>query len=92
MERITVRSNWGYFDALEGSDIKDGDRLRVEWPDSSVTDETAIVKDEGYDSSHEGHIPDTVTYVEVWVRGAPARVRLRDVRTLRAERLPKGGL
>jgi len=87
MTKIEVRSNWGYFDALEGRDLRPGECLRIEWPDGSTTEETIGVEDHGYESSREGHISSMKAYVKVLVRGAPAKVWLREIQTLRAERI-----
>jgi hypothetical protein len=91
MKPIFVRSNWGYWDALGTADLKDGERLRIEWPDGTVTTETIHV-DKGTfsysDHGHESQGPDHKAYVERSVAGALVKVWFRDVEPgLHAERV-----
>lgn len=86
MNPITMRSDWGYFDQLEGVDLVDGELLHIEWPDGSTSEHRIEVTDSGYESVKEGHIPNKRACIIVEVRGIPARVDLRAAR-VKAKRI-----
>jgi hypothetical protein len=79
MSKVTVRSNWGYWDELDGEILKNGERVNVRWPDGSETQETVRVEKTSFQSEDHGHrcdIPVHKAYVDVNVRGVAASIRL----------------
>ena len=88
MQKITVRSDWGYFDELAGKDLKDGERLRVRWPDQSVEEVVIeVVRGEkrGWGGMEEGYSW-TYAYAKINHHGAVGKIRLVDFHVL-AERI-----
>ena len=79
MSQITVRSNWGYFDHLEGRDLEEHDSIIVRWPDE--TEEPLQVKIEriherGALMNGDGDILTTRAYTVKPVHGLPTKVYL----------------
>jgi hypothetical protein len=80
MGKVEVGGNWSYIDELDGVPLKDGERLRVQWPDGSITEETCGVENGTFkytDMGHEGTGSDVKAYLTIQVRGIEARYYLR---------------
>lgn len=87
MKPIEIYSNWCNFDRLDGKDLKDGENLRIQWPDGSVTLNVIKVRKSEYpynDMGVQTTIPESKAYVEVLYRGLLTEVRIHG---LQAERL-----
>ena len=79
MQRVTIRSNWGYFDELDGRDLADGEGLRLKWPDGTITVAKVILvktSEPGSDMGHPIDIPLHRAFIGVNYRGAIAQIRL----------------
>lgn len=82
MSPVVVRSDWGYYDALDGVDLKDGEPVTVQWPDGSRTPE--VVEVESGRTGHRGlgNCDDDIgfSYARIVVihHGVEARIRLLD--------------
>jgi hypothetical protein len=65
----TVVDNWGYITYVLGSDkLMPGDKVEVQWPDGSVTDEVLVGKmAENYVSEQGVARPHRVVYTELFV-------------------------
>ncbi len=84
-KRVTVRSNWGYFDELDGRDLKEGERLRLHWPDGTTTNAAVTLvktREPGSDMGHPIEIPHHQAFVVVKHRGAETYVWLRSTGVL----------
>jgi hypothetical protein len=92
MEKVKLGGDWCYEDVLAGKALRDGEQVRVQWPDGSVTDETIRVERRPYQVSDMGRSypsKDDHAYIETAVRGALARTYLRKSELL-VERVPAG--
>ena len=81
MKTIETHSNWCYIDRLDGKDIEDGESVRVEWPDGTITAERLRLKKERFPYNDHGHTYDGDNwraYIEVTVHGLRVEVWLRD--------------
>lgn len=91
MKKLEVRSNWGYWDALDGKDLVDGEVLIFAWPDGTTTTEPVRVLQGTFEYSDMGHKstgPNHRAYVERVVLGQTTRIYLRPMQDkLRLERL-----
>lgn len=78
MSKVVTRSDWGYYDCLDGKDLKDGEHVQVHWPDGTKTE--LRVEIERHDRVGLGGMDEgygvTRAYVTVSFRGVAARVRL----------------
>lgn len=83
--KVEVRSNWGYWDRLDGQDFADGEEVVVRWPDrykeaKRVSVERTVAP--GSDMGHPLEVPTCRAYVTVRVHGAAVRLRLADADVL----------
>ncbi len=79
MNKVEIYSNWCYYDQLDGKNLKDGEKLKVRWPDGQETQENVILKKTSQTVSDMGHpydVPIHQAYVAVTVHGAECLVRL----------------
>lgn len=79
MAKITKRSNWGYWDELDNTVLKDGEKLRVTWPDETTEIITVKVIDSGSTMSDHGHpfyCADVKAFAVVTVHGVEGLVPL----------------
>lgn len=77
--RVMRKSDWGYWDELDGRALEEGERLVVEWPDGSTTTEVCHVRKGVFnynDHGHPGTGPDNVAFVNATVRGKVVEVPL----------------
>lgn len=80
MKPVAQVSNWGYFDALDGVTLQEGDQLRVQWPDGTITEETCRIhraSTRTQDHGHDVDLPFESAYVEKTYRGVSVPVWLR---------------
>lgn len=84
MKKVTIYSNWCYVDVL-GDDYKDvlrdGEELRVQWNDGSITNEKILV--ESRVDHYHGHgggddITTSKAYIQIKYKGNSALIRLVD--------------
>jgi hypothetical protein len=80
VNKVETYANWGHWDRLDGSNLKDGERVCVQWPDGSHTEETirlikgkVPIQDHGHVSDYDDHRAQIV----VLYRGAAVPVPLR---------------
>lgn len=88
MKRIKALKNWCDIDQLEGVDLKDGEKLRVEFKDKTVEVVKIKVEPSSYETSDMGHpytIPVRKAVVTKKVAGVTVQVPLVG---LKAERIP----
>jgi hypothetical protein len=84
MNEPTLYSNWGYWDHLDGVELREGERVRVQWPDDTVTEETIRIEARDHEENDHGHrvtIPDRWAYFEKRVAGLTGRVYIRTAKT-----------
>jgi len=89
MNAIERYSDWGYWDRLDGINLKDDEELIIEWPDGqleqtriSVVDATIQVSDHG--KSYDSH--STRCFVKRFFRGVQVEVPLVGLKAQRAIR------
>jgi hypothetical protein len=96
MDEPTLHSDWGYWDHLDGRELREGERVRVQWPDDTITEETIRIEARDREEMDHGHavtIPDRWAYfVFTVVPGLPGRLYVRTAKTedgrgLRMERV-----
>jgi hypothetical protein len=79
MNAIVCRSNWGYFDSLDGLDLSKGEKLFVEFPDGHRRHISVVIEETSQTGSDMGRpceIPTRKAFAEVPVYGAKGRVPL----------------
>lgn len=84
---VELTSNWGYWDQLDGETLKDGELLRIEWPNGTVEELPVRVRDVGctiHDMGHQYTGQDIRAFVEKVVNG---KAVLIEARGLLAERV-----
>ena len=77
--RVLVKSNWGWWDQLDGETLRDGDLLEVTWPDGATTTETVVTRttyEMVGDHGHDERTPRVEAFVAIRHRGAEGVVRL----------------
>lgn len=84
---VSTRSNWGWWDDLEGRDLAHGDEIEVLWPDGSRTTQRVRVIEGSRDIGREGVVPDHRAFIDVIIRGCDAAMPLRGS-PLKAARRP----
>ncbi len=96
MNKIEHYSNWCEIDRLDGKDIEDGEKLRIKWPDGTITKETVRVEADSYSMLEQGgaytDIPTKEAYIEVkdTIHGLKVKHKLflrAHLNKLRAERV-----
>jgi len=93
MNKVEVYSNWCYLDALEGIPLKEGEQLRVKWPDGEITEEKVVLESSSYRMMDHGSPCDIGTskaFVEATVKGVKCLIRLygQDILCERVNPLP----
>ena len=81
MKKVEIYSNWCYCDSLDGIVLKDGERIKVQWPDKTTSKEVVHIEDCSYTGSDHGHPCDikvTKAYVKTLCKGVKSLVRLYD--------------
>jgi hypothetical protein len=81
VKSIDRYSNWGYMDSLDGWTLVDGEVLRLQWPDGTVTTETIGVELGTMRYSDHGHDctgPDHKAYITTTHHGHTQRIYIHD--------------
>jgi hypothetical protein len=93
--RLSVLSNWGYWDQLDGVTLEDGEALEVRWPDGTITRELVVIKStvfQTYDHGHRCDCSRVEAFVEVLaVAGLKAPIRLLEHDIKAHRRRARGG-
>jgi hypothetical protein len=92
MKNVETYSNWCEIDQLDGVTLKDGEWLRVKWPDGTKTRAKVRVEQTSYRISDMGSpcdIPVSKAFVRVPYKGASARIRLAEHKDIKCERIEK---
>lgn len=76
MKPVELYSSWCYIDYLDGKELKEGERVLIQWPDG-LFQSAVCCTDVKYQSSHEGEIRHQFVYINVPSHGVNARVYLR---------------
>lgn len=67
MEPVEVyTAMWCHIDRLNGTNLRDGEKLRIRWPDGTVEERHIFVKRSSYEGSDMGH-PCTIPVSEAFV-------------------------
>lgn len=79
MKKVEVYSNWCHYDVIDGTQIKNGDKIKVRWPNGTET--THVVKVESTVVHYVGHgggddIPISKAFVTIEYNGSTCSVRL----------------
>ncbi len=86
---LTVRSDWGYWDALDGADLQEGELCFFNWPDNTETAEIVRIECRSFTYSDQGHTcqgPDCRAFVSRVTLGTEVKIYLRDMKGLRMSR------
>lgn len=88
--RVSRKSDWGYWDQLDGETLRTGETIEVLWPDGSTSRHRCQIDRRSYHGTDTGspiEIPDETAYVKIEVRGgAVALVPLRQELGVRRDR------
>lgn len=84
MKPITVRSNWGYYDQLDGKDLEQNERLRIQFPDGHISEHRTLL--DRHVSEGRDPIGISLAFINVLYFGAECQVYLRQAGIL-AERV-----
>lgn len=79
MSKIIHVSDWSEWDELDGERLKNGEKLRIEWPNGRITEEEILIHEGSTYCSDHGHgswYPATYSYLNKHVNGVPVRVHL----------------
>jgi len=86
--KITEYSNWCYYDRLGGVDLKDDEKLEIEWPNGQHTRVTVRLREFStpyQDHSHPTSIPHKEAYCKIMHKGHPIKVRLVGLKARRIQ-------
>jgi hypothetical protein len=89
MKPFNTYSNWGYIDQLDGIDLVDGERLRVQFPNGTIIIAPIRVQKDRFtynDMGHKNSGPDYKGYLNWTVQGLPVKIYVRDT-PLKAKRI-----
>jgi|SRR6185369_3517450 len=90
MKKVITYSNWCEIDQLDGKPFKDGEWIRVQWPNGNKTRAKVHVENTSYRISDMGSpcdIPVSKAFVRVPYKGASARIRLAEHKDILCERI-----
>jgi hypothetical protein len=93
MKSIHTTSDWNELDVLNGKEIKDGEYLKIQWPDGSCETRRVSVEKRSYEEDDMGHsctIPVHKAFVYVEYRGVRFKAYLAN-RKIKVERVKRGG-
>jgi len=79
--KCVILSDWCYYDQLDGKTLQNGEKLKIKWPDSSITEETVLTKCRNLlfnDHGGRTEIPIIEAYITIHFRGVKAEIRLVD--------------
>lgn len=77
--QVTIGGDWSYQDQLDGRTLAEAERVRVRWPDGSVTEHVCTVREYSAPMMEMGHatqIPIVEAYITIEHRGCSVPVRL----------------
>ncbi len=91
MQKITTDRNWREVDQLDGKDLRDGEYLRIMWPDGTYTNQTVKIESSSYNVSEQGQrdgydVPVRHAMVPIKYRGQHTYIRITG---LNAKRIDK---
>lgn len=79
MKEFTIYSNWGYWDYLDGKELKDGEEIEVVWSDGTIERLKVTVLPSSLktmDHGHEVELPVREAFATIYYHGAKALIRL----------------
>lgn len=79
MKKVEIYSNWCESDSLNDIILRDGEKIRVQWFDGTITEEQVTIMCSSYNVSDHGSIyavPIDKAYIQVFYKGIPALIRL----------------
>ena len=85
---VTQKSNWGYWDELDGKVLRDGETVEVQYPDGTIERGTVTTKDHVSTISDMGApcaIHDTSAFIRFEHHGAEVKLGLRGMMARRVQ-------
>jgi len=81
MKKIERYSNWCEIDRLDGVDLQDGEQLKVQWEDGTISIETVFVDKFHQRMSEQGgyyDVPYSIAHIYANCRGTKTPIKLID--------------